>query len=246
MTGMELNGRVALVTGGARRVGRALALGLARAGADLVINYNDSADEAEETAREIVALGRRAITVRADVSNHAEVVRLIRETADTFGRLDVLVNNASTFISTPYLAIEEAEWDRVLGVNLKGPFLLSQAAHPLLRRDGGGVIINIADLSGLQPWPAYAHHSISKAGLIHLTRVQARALGPEVRANCIAPGTVLPPEDYTESQLRQSRERTVLHRIGSPDDVVRALLFLIESDFVTGEVVVVDGGRMLL
>src|SRR5690606_40330713 len=132
---------------------------------------------------------------------------------------------------TPFLAIEEAEWDRVMAVNLKAPFLLAQAAHPLLRRDGGGVVINISDLSGLQPWPDYAHHSVSKAGLIHLTRVLARVLGPEIRANCIAPGTVLPPEDYTAEQLRRSRERTVLQKIGSPEDVVRALLFLVESDF---------------
>lgn len=243
---MDLNGKVALVTGGARRLGRELSLGLAAAGADVVINYHESAAEAEATAAEIVALGRRVITIRADVAIKADVVRLVRETADVFGRLDVLVNNASTFQSTPLLAIEEAEWDRVMGVNLKGPFLLAQAAQPLLRREGGGVIVNIADLSGLEPWPSYAHHSVSKAGLIHLTRVLARALGPEIRANCIAPGTVLPPEGYTEVQLRESRDRTVLHRIGSPDDLVRALLFLVESDYVTGEVLVVDGGRMLL
>lgn len=243
---MDLNGKVALVTGGARRLGRELSLGLAKAGADVVVNYLHSRAEAESTASEIMALGRRALAVRADVSQKAELAFLVRETADFFGRLDVLVNSASTFESTPILGIEEEEWDRVLAVNLKGPFLLAQLAEPLLRRDGGGVIINIADLSGLQPWPSYAHHSVSKAGLIHLTKILARALGPDVRANCIAPGTVLPPEDYTEAQLRQSRDRSVLHRIGSPADVVRALLFLVESDFVTGEVVVVDGGRMLL
>lgn len=243
---MDLNGKVALVTGGARRLGRELSLGLAKAGADVVVNYLHSRAEAESTASEIMALGRRALAVRADVSQRAELAFLVRETANFFGRLDVLVNNASTFESTPILGIEEEEWDRVLAVNLKGPFLLAQLAEPLLRRDGGGVIVNIADLSGLQPWPSYAHHSVSKAGLIHLTKILARALGPDVRANCIAPGTVLPPEDYTEAQLRQSRERSVLRRIGSPDDVVRALLFLVESDFVTGEVVVVDGGRMLL
>jgi NAD(P)-dependent dehydrogenase (short-subunit alcohol dehydrogenase family) len=243
---MDLNGKVALVTGGARRLGRELSLGLAKAGADVVVNYLHSRAEAESTASEIMALGRRALAVRADVSQRAELAFLVRETANFFGRLDVLVNNASTFESTPILGIEEEEWDRVLAVNLKGPFLLAQLAEPLLRRDGGGVIVNIADLSGLQPWPSYAHHSVSKAGLIHLTKILARALGPDVRANCIAPGTVLPPEDYTEAQLRQSRERSVLRRIGSPDDVVRALLFLVESDFVTGEVGVVDGGRMLL
>lgn len=243
---MELNGKVALVTGGARRVGRALSLALARAGADVVVNYFSSAREAEETVAEIVALGRRAIAVHADVSLHAEVQILIQKTADTFGRLDVLVNNASLFETAPLLAIEEEAWDRVMAVNLKGPFLLSQAAAPLLRRDGGGVIVNIADLSAFQPWPSYAHHAVSKAGLVHLTRILARALAPDIRANCIAPGTVLPPPDYTEEQIRSSRERSALKRIGTPEDVVRALLYLIESDFVTGETVVVDGGRMLL
>ena len=243
---MELNGKVALVTGGARRVGRALSLALARAGADVVVNYFSSAREAEETVAEIVALGRRAIAVHADVSLHAEVQILIQKTADTFGRLDVLVNNASLFETAPLLAIEEEAWDRVMAVNLKGPFLLSQAAAPLLRRDGGGVIVNIADLSAFQPWPSYAHHAVSKAGLVHLTRILARALAPDIRANCIAPGTVLPPPDYTEEQIRSSRDRSALKRIGTPEDVARALLYLIESDFVTGETVVVDGGRMLL
>ncbi|HEX7051554.1 MAG TPA: SDR family oxidoreductase [Longimicrobiales bacterium] len=243
---MDLNGRVALVTGGARRVGRALALALARAGADVVVNYFTAAAEAEETVAEITALGRRAIAVHADVSLRAEATALVRRTADAFGRLDVLVNSASVFESAPFLAIEEADWDRVLAVNLKGPFLLSQAATPLLRRDGGGVIINIADLSAFQPWPSYAHHSVSKAGLVQLTRVLARALGPDIRVNCIAPGTVLPPADYTEEQIRRSRESTVLKRIGTPEEVARALLYLVESDFVTGEVVVVDGGRLLL
>ncbi len=133
----------------------------------------------------------------------------------------------------------------MLAVNLKGPFLLSQAAAPLLRRDGGGVIVNIADLSALQPWPSYAHHSVSKAGLVHLTRVLALALAPDIRAVCIAPGTVLPPEDYTREQVLENIERAPLKRLGSPDDVARALLYLVESDFVTGDVVVVDGGRML-
>ncbi len=242
---MDLNGRVALVTGGAHRVGRALSLALARAGADVVVNYFRSAEAAERTVSEIVALGRRAIAVHADVALKAEVDALIRRTAEVFGRLDVLVNNASVFETAPFLAIDEQAWDRVMAVNLKGPFLLSQAAVPLLRRDGGGVIINIADLSAFQPWPSYAHHSVSKAGLVHLTRIMALALAPDIRVNGIAPGTVLPPEGYTDEQVRESVERAPLKCLGSPDDVARALLYLIESDFVTGDVVVVDGGRML-
>ncbi|MBI4409466.1 MAG: glucose 1-dehydrogenase [Gemmatimonadetes bacterium] len=242
---MELAGKVALVTGGARRLGRALVLALARAGADVVINYFRSAEAAEQTAAEVVALGRRAVVVHADVALKPEVDELVRRTADAFGRLDVLVNNASTFETAPFLGIREQDWDRVLAVNLKGPFLLSQTAAPLLKRDGGGVIVNIADLSALRPWPSYAHHSVSKAGLLHLTRVLARALAPDIRANCIIPGTVLPPESMTDEQVRELRERTTLQRLGSPEDVARTLLFLVESDFITGEAVVVDGGRML-
>jgi len=243
---MDLNGKVALVTGGARRVGRALSLALARAGADVVVNCFQTAEEAERTVADIAALGRRAIALHGDVSRKDVADMLVRRTAEVFGRLDVLVNNASMFETAPLLAITEEEWDRVLAVNLKGPFLLSQAAAPLLRRDGGGVIVNIADLSAFQPWPSYAHHSVSKAGLVHLTRILATALAPDIRANCIAPGTVLPPEGYTEEDLLQSVGRAPLKKIGTPEDVARALLYLVESDFVTGEVVVVDGGRMLL
>lgn len=243
---MELNERVGLVTGGARRVGRALSLALARAGCDVVVNYHGSEEAARRTVADIEALGRRAIAIRADVAVKSEVDRLVGMTADAFGRLDVLVNSASTFESAPLLAISEADWDRVMAVNLKGPFLLSQAAVPLLRGHGDGLIVNISDLAGLKPWKAFAHHSVSKAGLIHLTRVLAKALAPDIRANCIVPGTVLPPDDYTEEQIRQSRERTALRRLGSPEDVAKALVFLAESDFTTGEVVVVDGGRTLL
>src|SRR5690606_18561170 len=135
-----------------------------------------SADLAEATVQDVVALGRRAIAVQGDVSRAADATALVRRTAEVFGRLDILVNSASTFEQAPLLAIGEEQWDRVMAVNLKGPFLLSQAAVPLLRRDGGGVIINLTDLSALQPWPSYAHHSVSKAGLVHLTRVLARAL----------------------------------------------------------------------
>lgn len=242
---MELSGKVALVTGGARRVGREIVLALARAGADVVINYLSAHEEAERTAAEVVALGRRALPVRGDVASAEEVRELVRRTGESFGRLDLVVNSASVFISTPVLAIEEAEWDRVLAVNLKGPFLLTQAAAPLLRRDGGGSVVNVADLSAFRPWPSYAHHSVSKAGLVHLTRVLARALAPDIRVNCVAPGTVLPPDWMTPEEIRRDREATPLRRTGSPEDVARAVLYLATSDWVTGTVLVVDGGRML-
>lgn len=240
---MEITGRVALVTGGARRVGRALSLALAEAGADVVVNYHESADEARATVQEIERLGRRSVAVQADVSRAADVRGLMDTAAREFGRLDILVNNASLFEYKPLLEIDEMEWDRVLGVNLKGPFLTAQAAAPLLKERDGGSIVNIVDLSALQPWPSFAHHSVSKAGLLHLTRVLARALAPDIRVNSIAPGTVLPPES-TEGE--DGSERRVTRREGRPDDVVDALLYLLRSDFVTGENIVVDGGRMLL
>ncbi|CAN5765900.1 SDR family oxidoreductase [soil metagenome] len=240
---MELTGRTALVTGGAHRVGRVLALALADAGADIVVNYHASQDQARETVADIEARGRRAVAVQADVAIAADVTRLVAVASDTFGRLDVVVNNASLFERTPVLDITEAEWDRVLAVNLKGPFLLSQAAAPLLRDGGGGVIINLLDLSAFQPWPSFAHHAVSKAGLLHLTKVLARALAPDIRVNAIAPGTVLPPESTAGED---GSDRRVLRREGAPDDVASALLYLVRSELVAGEPIKVNGGRMLL
>lgn len=239
---MEISGKTALVTGGAHRVGRAISLALAHAGANVVVNYHASADEAAETVVEIGRLQRQALAVRADVANAADIDRLIEQTEQHFGALDIVVNSAALFERKPVLEITEAEWDRVLGVNLKGPFLLSQRAAPLLRRNGG-VIINILDLSAVQPWPSFAHHAVSKAGLLHLTQVLARALAPEIRVNAISPGTVLPPES---EEGEEGSERRAVKRSGKPSDVTDALLYLVRADFVTGENIVVDGGRMLL
>jgi NAD(P)-dependent dehydrogenase (short-subunit alcohol dehydrogenase family) len=240
---MHTPGRIALVTGGAHRVGRAFSLALAGAGCDVVVNYNTSRADAADTVAAIEDLGRRALAVQADVSRTEDIARMLSATEETFGRLDIVVNNASLFERAPVAAIGEEDWDRVLAVNLKAPFFVAQAAAPLLRREGGGTIINIADLSGLQPWPSFAHHAVSKAGLLHLTRVLARALAPDIRVNSITPGTVLPPES-TEGE--DGSERRVIERSGSTDDVARALLYLVESDFVTGENLIVDGGRLLL
>lgn len=230
------------MTGGARRVGRALSLALADAGADVVVNYNASESAARETVAEIEARGGRAVSIGADVSRSDDVARLVAGAEQAFGRLDIVVNNASLFERAAFADIDEADWDRVLAVNLKGPFMLAQRAAPLLRRDGGA-IVNIVDLSAMQPWPSFAHHAVSKAGLLHLTRVLARALAPDIRVNAIAPGTVLPPED-TEGE--EGSERRLVSREGRTDDVVAALMYLLRSDFVTGENLVVDGGRMLL
>lgn len=241
---MEIQGRVGLVTGGAHRVGRTLVLGLARAGADVVIHHHSSADAAAETAEAVRSLGRRAETVPADLSDPHAAPALADAARSAMGRMDILVNSASLFESARFEDVTAEAWDRVMAVNLRAPFLLLQATAPLLGTSKG-VAVNIADLAGVQAWPAFPHHGVAKAGLIHLTRVAARALAPDVRVNCIVPGTVLPPEDYTAEQIEASVDRTVLGRIGSPDDVVEALLFLIRSDFATGSIVTVDGGRTL-
>ena len=243
---MDAAGKVALVTGGARRVGRALSLGLGRAGADVAVNYHSSAAEARSVAAELEAMGRRAVAIKADVSRRSEIQRLVQTVGEEFGRLDILVNSAASFESAPFLEIEESDWDQVMAVNLKGPFLLMQEAAPLLRANQHGVIVNIADLSAFQAWPSYAHHAVSKAGLVHLTRIAARALAPAIRVNCIAPGTVLPPEGYTGQGSDGTSDRRLVEQPGKPEDVVNALLYLVSNDFVTGQALVVDGGRLVL
>ena len=243
---MKLQGKVALVTGGAQRVGGAISAALGRAGADVVINYLQSQTAAEALQAELEQAGVRASSFKADVSRSDEITDLIAHVRARFGRLDVLINNASVFERSPLLEITEAMWDRVLGINLKGPFFVAQAAVPLMRANGGGMIVNIADLSAYQAWPSYAHHGVSKAGLVHLTRIMARALAPEIRVNGIAPGTVLPPDDYDGTAGDGTSDRRVLARPGTPDDVIHALFYLLEGNFVTGQTVIVDGGRLLL
>jgi len=236
--------RVALVTGGARRIGRAISLGLAGAGFDVIVNHHQSAGEASEVVRRIEGLGRRGYAIQADLSTSNgvdEVAHLLRREV---GRLDLLVNNASLFPSAPLLEVEDREWDAVMAVNLKAPFLLVKATADLLTASGG-CVVNLLDLSALQPWVEYPHHSVSKAGLLHLTRVMARALAPHVRVNAVAPGTVLPPEDYGETERERSRLSAALGTLGSPQDVVDTVLFLEKSRFITGEVLLVDGGRHL-
>lgn len=236
--------KVALVTGAGVRVGRALALGLAEAGYDVAIHYHASEGPAHEVARRVEAMGRRAELVRGDLGGGEGARAVASVVRAAFGRLDLLVNSAATFEAASLLDVDEPAWDAVMAVNLKGPFMLVRETADLLRTAEGSVV-NVLDLSALQPWSDHPHHSVSKAALLHLTRVMARALAPRVRVNAVAPGTVLPPEGTTVEELARDRARTPLGRAGSPDDVVRTVLFLAASPFITGEVVVVDGGRHL-
>jgi pteridine reductase len=242
---VELNGKVAFITGGAVRVGRALTLALAGEGMRVVVGYGSSEGPACELVEEIRRGGGEAVALGADLARMDDMRRLAGEAERAFGGIDVLVNNASVFPEEGFAETDEATWDHTLAVNLKAPFFLTQLLAPGMRARGGGAVVNLADLAGLQSWQGYAAHSVSKAGLVHFTRVAARALAPEIRVNAIAPGTVLPPDDFPEEEVRALAERAPLKRNGSPDDVVEALLYLLRADFVTGEVLVVDGGRML-
>jgi pteridine reductase len=243
MTGPEPQ-RAALVTGGAVRLGRALALGLAEAGYDLVVTYRSSGPEAEEVASLIREMGRRCELVGVDLSEADAAVRVADAAERAFGRLDLLVNSAASFDAAPLLEVDAERWDAVMRLNVRAPHLLVRASAPLLRSARGSVV-NLADLSAFQPWVEHAHHAVSKAALVHLTKVQARTLAPDVRVNAVAPGAVLPPEDLSEGARRSLAAAAPLARLGSPDDVVQAVLYLARAEFVTGEVVVVDGGRIL-
>ncbi len=236
--------KVALITGGAVRLGRAITLGLAEAGYDVVIHYRSSEGPARETQRVVEGLGRSAATVQADLSTRAGVAEVIESVRMAHGRLDLLVNSAASFERADLLDVDEPEWDAVMAVNLKGPFLVARQSADLLRGAGGSVI-NMVDLSAFQPWISYPHHAVSKAGLMHLTRILARVMAPEVRVNAIAPGVVLPPDDFSAAERRHELARTPVGHLGTPQDIVRTVLFLATSPFITGQVIVVDGGRSL-
>jgi 3-oxoacyl-[acyl-carrier protein] reductase/pteridine reductase len=240
----KLAGRVALVTGAARRIGRDIALALAAQGASVVVNYRTSAAEAEGVAAEIVKLGRRARAVQADVSKRADVQQLVNGVESEFGRLNILVNNAGMFQHVPFEQITDDQWNHILATNLTSQFLCSQLAAPLLKRSGHGRIINLASLGGVLAWPGYTHYCVSKAGVIMLTRCLARALAPEITVNAVAPGTITFPGDPPELEADYVR-RAPLRRTGHGSDIAEAVAFLAESDFVTGQILVVDGGRSL-
>ena len=239
----SLKGQVALVTGSAKRLGRAVALRLAEEGADVVIHYRSSKEEAEDAVREVEQLGRRALAIAANLENISEIKRLFDQAAKKVGRLDILVNSAANFLHTEFASTSEQTWDASLDTNLKGPFFCAQAAAPLLKQNRG-VIINFADVGGILSWTGYIPHCVSKAGVIMLTRCLAKDLAPEIRVNAIAPGTITMPGDAPEFEADYIK-RAPLRRSGRPADVSDAVLFLVHSTFITGQVLVIDGGRAL-
>jgi len=238
----SLEGKVALVTGAAKRIGRSIAEKLSSLGAAVVVNYENSKSEAEELVQSLEAAGGRAIAWQADVSRRDQVARMFEAVSREFGRLDVLINNAAIFFPAQFESLTEDQWDRIMNSNLKSTFLCSQAATPLLRASRGQ-IINMSSLGGLLSWPTYTHYCVSKAGVIMLTRCLARALAPEIRVNSIAPGTIEFPGEVAHEEFIR---RAPLHRTGTGEDITNAVEYLLSADFVTGQVMVVDGGRQIV
>ncbi len=243
MNDRPLRSKVALVTGAGRRIGREVALTLGRAGASVVVNYNQSKAEAQATVREIARFGVEAIALGADVSRPAQVRAMFRVVERRFGRLDILVNNAAVFFPGTWDKLRDRDWDRILGINLKGTFFCAQAAARLMQRQKRGRIINISSLGGIQAWPGHLHYCASKAAVIMLTRCLAKALAPTIQVNSVAPGTILFPDDKPDRAGKEIRT-TLLRRPGRAQDIAEAVLFLAtQGEFITGQVLAVDGGK---
>jgi pteridine reductase len=237
-----LGGRVAIVTGAGRRVGRALAVALGARGMRVVVHYAGSADGARETARLIQAAGGAATVVQADLRDVSASQQLVARVVEQEGELFALVNSAAIMLRTPVGETTPAEWDEMFAINVRAPYFLSQHAAPALRA-ARGTIVNIADLAAFETWPAYVPHGMTKAAVVQMTRALAHALAPEVRVNAVAPGVVLLPEGWKAADAEHLRGTTPLQRLGTPEDVAQAVVYLLQADYVTGEVIKVDGGR---
>ncbi len=243
---MVLKDKVAIVTGAGRRVGKAIALALAERGAALAVHYRRSEAEASEVVRQIEGRGGKSRSFRADLEKVADIEKMVGEVLEAFGRIDVLVNSASIFFKKPLEELNERDWDLTINTNLKAPLFLSKLCGGAMRRQGAGKIVNIGDWAGIRPYKDYLPYTVSKSGIIGLTRALAKALAPEVQVNCVAPGPVLPPEDYDQEELERLRQATLTKKLGSPQDVARAVLFFCEgTDFATGATLLVDGGRLI-
>ena len=234
---MNIDGKVALITGSAKRVGKEIALELALRGARIAVHYRSGEAEAKAVA------GNNGAVFQADLTDSAAVDKMFRGIEAMFGGLDILINSASVFSPATADDASPEHWDFQMDTNAKAPFFVAQRAARLMRRRGAGKIINIADVAGEAIWPAYLPYSVSKAALIAVNRGLAKAYAPEIQVNAIAPGPILFPEHYTEEQKQSAIRRTLLKRAGSPQDIVNTVIFLIENDYITGEIIHVDGGR---
>lgn len=243
---MDLQGKVVLVTGAAKRLGRAIALALGERGAQVAVHFRSSEREAMETVATLQTMGARALPFRADLTDETQVRKLMGDIARTFGGLDILVASAATFERTPFDQLTAERWRTMLETNLTGVFLCCRYAADLLGSGDGGVIVTISDTAAFRPWAEFLPYCVAKAGVIALTQGLAKALAPKVRVNCIALGTVLPPEQMDAAEWRaEMSAKTLLGRLGTPEEVVQAVLFCITCDYLTGAVIPLDGGRFL-
>jgi len=237
-----MKGKSVLVTGGARRIGRAIAQAMAAAGADVAITYRSSAEDARQTLADLKARGVRALSLRCDVRDERSVAGALRQVKTSFGGLDVLINNAGAYDTIDFEQITTRQWDDMFATNTRGPFLMSRLAAPLLR-ERKGRIVNIASLGGLRPWASHAHYCASKAALIMLTQVMAKALAPEVSVNCVSPGMISTGGSQPTAFLRHVAKKTPMKRAGTPAEVAAAVMFFASGPhFITGQVLGVDGG----
>jgi pteridine reductase len=222
-------------------LGRAIAVAFGQRGMQVAVHYHGSASGAQETVGLIREAGGDAFALQGDLRQPGQPERVVTQAVDQLGTLDVLVNSAAVMIRTPLEEVTENDWDEIFALNLRAPFFCARAAVP--RMNDGGVIINIADLAAFEAWTGYIPHGASKAGVVYITRALAKRLAPHVRVNAIAPGAVLLPDDWSQSEGERLASTTPLQRLGAPEDVIQAVLYLIDASYVTGETIIVDGGR---
>jgi 3-oxoacyl-[acyl-carrier protein] reductase/pteridine reductase len=249
IAGKPLHGKAALITGGAKRLGRASALALAEAGADVAITFRDSAREARDTVVDLAALGVRAFALRCDVTEEASVRAMMKEAGRELGRIDILVNNAGNYETVEFEKITVKQWDAIFASNTRGPFLVTREALPWMRRKRGkgrkieAKVINMGSLGGLRPWATHAHYCSSKAALHMLTKVMAKALAPEIAVNAVAPGMIDLGEKAAAAFMRRMAKQTPMRRNGSGEEIAEAVLFFATApQFITGQILAVDGG----
>lgn len=244
---MDLENKVALITGGVVRVGKAIALGLTKEGVKVALHYYHSTEKAKETSSEIEALGGEALLIQGDFSQVSQIKHVVNTCYQHYERIDILINNAAVYYRSPFGETTENQWDNLLDINLKAPFFCAQFVSNIMKKQNCGKIINIADVAGISPWSGFIPYSASKAGLISITKGMAKALAPDIQVNAVALGTVLLRENATKEEMNEVKNLSLLKKIGTPEDAINAVLFLLKgSDFITGEIIAVDGGRLLM
>ena len=242
---MDLKNRTVLVTGAGVRLGQAIAVSLGQQGMKVALHYHQSMEGAKETLDLMGGDIKQHGCFQADLRQVSKIELLIQHIEEKLGQIDVLINNAADFFPTPLGEVSESEWDHLISLNLKAPFFLSQLVGTSMLKQGQGKIVNIADVAAERPWPQFLPYCASKAGLVSLTKGLAKALAPAVQVNAVAPGTMLPPHQISSFSQDLAIEKSLLKKMGRPDDIARAVTYFLENDFVTGTILPVDGGRML-